>query len=376
MNLFDESHFEIDIPSTSPALQERLNQMAEDIIRKKDSDIGAFWNAASISMVRQNISFTTRRHHIKTSPTLFFEEQVLKIKEQIENIVSNQVNILMADYDTMFLCTEENIVAVIQCREATSTLSVNLRGHASLVNHIVTELRKIHGKAAVAVATRITMLDKASFLSPTKLQEHKLLEDHDALYPYFETSIEETWKAFQASSSNILLIFGQPGLGKSSYIRTLLEHRGWSSPGRVYFTDHIETVHNPAFVTRIREMPEKSVLIMEDIDTALYSREGGNLMMSGLLNVASGLAPADVKIIISTNLTSLSRVDSAILRPGRLFKSLEFRALTPDEAQQARQAAGLPPADFGSMEKVTLAQALNETERPGQLRAHLGFHGM
>jgi ATP-dependent 26S proteasome regulatory subunit len=89
-------------------------------------------------------------------------------------------------------------------------------------------------------------------------------------------------------------------------------------------------------------------------------REDGNSTMSALLNATSGIIPTNVKIIISTNLTSLNKVDQALLRPGRTFKVLQFKNLNVEQAVNVRSSMNLEPVDFSTAGKeISLAEAIN-----------------
>jgi hypothetical protein len=64
--------------------------------------------------------------------------------------------------------------------------------------------------------------------------------------------------------------------------------------------------------------------------------------MTKLLNVSDGLVPLlRKKIIFSTNLENLSKIDAAIMRPGRCFDTVVFRQLSHEEAIRACDRAGL-----------------------------------
>ena len=89
------------------------------------------------------------------------------------------------------------------------------------------------------------------------------------------------------------------------------------------------------------------------------SRESGNELMSTLLNASEGVvAHPGKKIILSTNLPSIDKIDPALLRVGRCYDVLEFRPLTREQAMIARASVGLEPVDFSSKDEWVLAEAL------------------
>lgn len=71
----------------------------------------------------------------------------------------------------------------------------------------------------------------------------------------------------------------------------------------------------------------------------------------------------DTKIILSTNLESLSKVDAALVRGGRCFDVIEFQLLTLEQAIAAREMMGLEEVEWPEGKtKFTLADALNQHE--------------
>ena len=68
--------------------------------------------------------------------------------------------------------------------------------------------------------------------------------------------------------------------------------------------------------------------------------------MSNLLNIGDGFLGEHLKLhVVATTNTPMRRLDEAMLRPGRLMGTREFRRLTRDEALRLAQAKGLKLAD-------------------------------
>jgi hypothetical protein len=69
--------------------------------------------------------------------------------------------------------------------------------------------------------------------------------------------------------------------------------------------------------------------VVEDADHILDARANGNQHLHRFLAVADGVVRAQGrKILFTTNLPNVSDIDDALLRPGRCFASLRFRALS------------------------------------------------
>jgi hypothetical protein len=105
-------------------------------------------------------------------------------------------------------------------------------------------------------------------------------------------------------------------------------------------------------------LQKHSCCILEDSDILLESREKYNENMHRLLNITDGIFDVGKKkMVISTNIMELSRIDPALLRPGRCFDVLEFRSLTLDEANVVREKIKLEP--LKEKKSYTLAEIFN-----------------
>lgn len=182
----------------------------------------------------------------------------------------------------------------------------------------------------------------------------------DAFYPFIEGGIEKLAEEYAASNSPILLLLGEPGLGKTTLIRSLNVLLDMKE--NILVNDE-ETISNPAFMQYLHSLPNNCVISIEDAQNMLEKRSRGNRQMSSFLSFSDGIIANTNKIMISTNLTSLNSVDEPLYRPGRLFKYINFRKLTPLEANNARESIGLESIDFTV--NVSLAEALNGLNMSG-----------
>jgi hypothetical protein len=179
------------------------------------------------------------------------------------------------------------------------------------------------------------------------------------LYPNFKFDFQEFFENFKKSGSNILLLMGEPGTGKTNFIRALINQchyevgvtydesilsRDW------FFTDFIEG--------------EIDAMVIEDADTFLTKRSEGNTIMHKFLNVGDGLVNVDEKkLIFSTNLTNTKEIDEALLRPGRCYSVLDFKPLNEIQAQAVKEKYNLS-IDIVNR-SYTLAELFNsEYEKP------------
>ena len=218
------------------------------------------------------------------------------------------------------------------------------------------------------------LADGKTTVSYREMDSNTVGDWYPQFYPYFNIeSIKDYWTAFSESKANVLLLIGPPGTGKTNFLKHLIV-----SQTKPVMTASNEQVIMSGQLFSEFISSECAMLVMEDADRLTTSRESGNTTMAELLNAATGItSQSSSKIVISTNLPSLSKVDPALIRQGRCYQTLEFKRLTTQQAQYAYDALHkdddtvLPEQKNG----YTLAEALNydpEDDSPRNV-ARMGF---
>lgn len=177
------------------------------------------------------------------------------------------------------------------------------------------------------------------------------------MYPFLgEESLENYYKRFMDSPSSILLLIGPPGTGKTTFIRGLLSFSNSSA----IVTYDSEILQKDRMFARFIES-ESNVLVLEDSDTFLKARSGGNSMMHRFLNVGDGLVTTrGKKMIFSTNLPSIRDIDPALVRPGRCFDILHFDALNSNDAMILAKKIGVDLPEKDSKASYSIAEIFNQ----------------
>jgi hypothetical protein len=206
------------------------------------------------------------------------------------------------------------------------------------------------------VITRIDWQFKGNEgLDSMSIFEINNVEIHDEAYPYINGGIDQYIKEFLDSDETILIMIGPAGTGKTKLIKYIMRYMALklekkTSQEEVIRDDYYENGRtSETFVVSYSSSQEaynddeffidfirgnSELLILEDIDYNLRSRSDGNTFMHKLLNASDGIVELKKKkIIITTNLESEQKTDSALLRPGRTFDVLKTKYLNLEQAQ-------------------------------------------
>jgi hypothetical protein len=164
------------------------------------------------------------------------------------------------------------------------------------------------------------------------------------------------------SEKGLVLLHGQPGTGKTSYIRYLIS----SVKKDVIFLppNMASAITHPDLLPVLIANPN-SIFIIEDAENIVIDREtNGVSPVSAILNIADGLLSdcLHIQIICSFN-TDISKVDNALLRKGRLIAKYEFKELTIDKANSLSRKLGYSKS---FCEPMTLAAVYNQNDQDYQ----------
>ncbi len=147
---------------------------------------------------------------------------------------------------------------------------------------------------------------------------------------------EEIISALNNKLSGLYLFYGDPGTGKSSYIKYLLN--SVTTRKIVYVPINlIDSLISPDFLPLLISN-RNLILVIEDAEKALLSREentGNSSIVSAILNLTDSFIGNALNVsIIATFNTKKDNIDKALLRKGRLKLSHEFKKLEIAEAQK------------------------------------------
>jgi len=202
------------------------------------------------------------------------------------------------------------------------------------VELVINQIKKVKKRKA-RVKPRISLLINTSHGIDTKdliVTKPKLkIEDNynDDFLEIHRTILKRLQKK---NDKGLVLLHGLPGTGKTSYIRYLIN----SVKKKVIFLppNMAGAITSPDFISILIDNPN-SVLVIEDAENIVVDREkDGKSPVAAILNISDGLLSdcLNIQVICSFN-TDISKIDSALMRKGRLIAKYEFKELEIEKAK-------------------------------------------
>lgn len=198
------------------------------------------------------------------------------------------------------------------------------------------------------------------------LQDDFEIEDLDINYGSGFTDFHhDLMDRFEEETKGLALFHGEPGTGKTYYIRHLLKEMTDSDKVVIYMPPNmVDHLTEPGFMgflmkqlTEWADQGDYCVLLIEDAEPLLAKRQEGIRIqgVTNLLNMTDGLLNDMLNLqIICTFNVDLKKLDSALLRPGRLIARKEFKALSIIDTNRLAQRLGIKhhfkkPATLGEI---------------------------
>ena len=181
-------------------------------------------------------------------------------------------------------------------------------------------------------------------------------------------------KLNENNGKGIILLHGDPGTGKTSYIKyltTLIKEKDilFIPPSMA------EMLSEPSIIPFLMDH-KNSILIIEDAERVISDREGNGSPagVSNILNLTDGILGDCLSIqIVATFNMKREKIDQALLRKGRLIAEHKFEKLTVEESNKLLKHI---KKDHKVSEGLTLADIYNidvEVHRPTKEKSKLGF---
>jgi hypothetical protein len=160
----------------------------------------------------------------------------------------------------------------------------------------------------------------------------------------------------QKNGKGLVLLHGTPGTGKTHYLKYIAskikDKRVLFIPP--YLADFITSPEMTPFLIQ----NSNSILFIEDAERVITDRNnGGANGVSNILNITDGILSDILKIqIVATFNMDKAKIDSALLRKGRLIAEHKFDALPIDDANNLLKHLG---KDYVTTKPMTLTEIYN-----------------
>ena len=209
------------------------------------------------------------------------------------------------------------------------------------------------------IGFNLFMNNGGPYLHFNEIPDKYLISIEDNYNDNFQEENKLIINSLKEGGTSLCLFHGDPGCGKTHYIRYLIAELCKEKKKVIYFpNEHIHFLSDPSFLHFFKDH-KKSIIVIEDAEEILTSRELtlSNRGISNLLNLTDGLMGdfLELKFVCTFN-TAIDKIDKALLRKGRITTNYKFEKLSVEKANKLLQKLG---KDYTTDEAMTLAEIYN-----------------
>lgn len=258
---------------------------------------------------------------------------------------------ILPDVDNKYFCADEVYI-------------LYKKGAWELVEELIPEF--LTTNLTVKVASTLNMVCKETndyYLYPFEIKKPSInlsLNYGEVFVPVHDKILTAL---SQKDKQGVVLLHGLPGSGKTHYIRYLINTI--KDKELIYVPpDMAHALSSPDFLPFLMRHAN-AVLIIEDAENIIRDRQyQDNQAVANLLNLSDGLLGDCLNLqIIATFNSDITRIDSALLRKGRLIADWKFDKLPIEQAQVLSDSLGF---------KTTIDRAMTLADVYGQEDTNTG----
>lgn len=279
-----------------------------------------FLNDFHLSMADQKLNC------ISDNSSKIISKKTFEYLKSVCNITYN-LSIFSEDYNGFegFIDRHTYITCTYEYKQDKYFLNSFFSNNEKVYSEIIRNLEFLPKQAQISWITSVTQ----NGLQIEELPVEVPKPIFNSFYPWLNGhDLDSFLDNYLNSNESILLLYGDPGTGKSNLLKHFLHKYNLSA--LITYQDNIRDLDS-MFSHFLKG--DDRVLIIEDADEFLVKREAGNTSMKRLLNITDGLTSnKDKKVIFTTNLTNTNNIDSALLRDGRCYGSFRFEPLNKQQS--------------------------------------------
>lgn len=184
------------------------------------------------------------------------------------------------------------------------------------------------------VHVRTYFLDKSGNMQYTYINKETSDFDYVAEYMYPKINVKMMAEMYNDSDESNLILSGAPGTGKTCMAKLLLKALAihCDCDIDVIYVKDVGVLKSAEFWSQAT-LFDPEMMILDDLDDELRPRtEGRNDIINQMLSFSDGIFDVHTKVVITTNLTD-TKIDPALVRPGRCFDVINLPRLTKAEAK-------------------------------------------
>ena len=204
----------------------------------------------------------------------------------------------------------------------------------SLFSEYIEKFISKESKVSILLKTQIGLEIKTHSIKPYRIDFETMYNDD-----FFEIH-SRVKDALTNDNQGVVLFHGIAGSGKTNYIKWLTSQ----IPNKKFIfvpTTMIGSLTDPAFISLLIGN-KNSVLVLEDCENYIAERTAFNSntdVVSSILNIADGMLSDVLECqLICTFNSDISKIDSALLRKGRLIAEYKFKELTVEKCNKYLQS--------------------------------------
>lgn len=225
---------------------------------------------------------------------------------------------------------KDNMILELEAVSCTLYLDNDDKDNIKIVKHIQSLLSENKNERVkeIGIATRTNTGYSTKYVEFDKM-------DIDVKKTYNDDiPLDRIDKFINDDSNGLALFYGEPGTGKSTFIKYLVQKYN-NKNFIILDSDLLADITNKQLISYFID-EDNAIYIIEDAEKLLSSRDTSyNPIISSFLNMSDGILASAIKCkFICTFNTALSNIDKALQRKGRMKIKYEFGKLKYEKAKK------------------------------------------